>query len=283
MADRSSASDMYTNLAKFFVGKSYFPLIFLLFIGTLLASIYLSYIDFMTSVEGYRMTGFQMFGEYEMYAAGFVPQAWQVLLGLSTMGILATGGDSRLGPFSVRTSRVLFAATGLLFLVDLGTDVYFKINGDFSNIPLVIAATAVSFAFFTIGSEVMLVFSFSATMAMWKAGGKSIGDVIETVFDGALDLLAAIVRIVGNIVKRILGVFVRKDVDSGRPGGPLPQSAPKPPQFNPSLLSGTGGGGPKPPGGQPQRPPDDLQAMMRQQQAQAQAQSQRKDGRPRRK
>ena len=290
MANRS-ASDTYTRLANFFVGKSYFPLIFILFLVTLAASVYLSYIDFMTSVEGYRMTGFQMFGGYEMYAAGFVPQAWQVILGLSTMGILATGGDSHIGSFSIRTSYVLGFATALLFLVDIGTDVYFKVNGNFSDPLFVLAAVAVSFSFFTIGSEVMLVFSFSAVMAMWRAGGKSIGDVIELFIDGILDLVATIIRVVGNIIKRMLGVFVNKGDEKGpsiRPSADMPKppmDVPGPPRNN-LPIAGVGGGGSRTPQASSSRTPQaagpqirnakDLEEMVRQQQ---QAQSQERGGR----
>ena len=273
-------SDMYTDLAEYFQNKRYLPLIFVSFIIVLGVAIYLSYVDFMTSVEGYRMLGVQTYGKYEAYAAGFIPQAWQIVVGLSTAGLIAVNKDSYIGGVPIKMSRVMGFAALLLFFVDFGTDVYYKVGGNFNNIPLVISAALVSFVFFTIGSEVMLVFSFSMTLALWRAGGKSVGNVIGTFVDGILGVFAGIGAALTSIMKLFGGMFVNKSAVKGGQA-----SAPRPPQTN-LPVPGVGGGGsrtpqagvPKPPqpAGPQIRSAEDLEKMMRQQQ---QAQSQGRGGR----
>ena len=126
----------------------------------------------------------------------------------------------------------------------------------------------------------MLVFSFSMTLALWRAGGKSVGNVIGTFVDGILGVFAGIGAALTSIMKLFGGMFVNKSAVKGGQA-----SAPRPPQTN-LPIAGVGGGGsrtpqaggPKPPqAGNPQiRNAKDLEEMVRQQQ---QAQSQERGGR----
>ena len=264
-------NDLYTDLANYFHSKRYLPLIFGAFIVVLGVAIYLSYVDFMTSVEGYKMLGVSQYGTYEAYAAGFIPQAWQIVVGLSTAGLIAMDRDvDALGRLPIKMSRVMGAFAVFLFLVDFGTDVVYKIGGDWGDTAKVISAMVVSFVFFTIGSEVMLVFSFSMTLALWRAGSESVGNVIGTVVDGLVSFLGGIVKAITAIMRPIGRFFVVDSKKGGQPRVPKPSMPPSqskpsaPPQsIAPPKLGPSMGGGGKQSGPPPEiRSAQDLQRLL---------------------
>lgn len=95
--------------------------------------------DYMTSFYGYQSLPTAKVGEYWVpMAVAAIPQAGQILMAF----VFGRNTDKK---------WAIWVAAGL-FLVDISTDVSFKMNGNPNLIPL---AVAESFFIFTLGSEIM--------------------------------------------------------------------------------------------------------------------------------
>jgi hypothetical protein len=121
----------------------------LVFIAMFAVAIIISYGDYTSSRLGYMMLPTRKTSAAVIWAVALVPQLGQI--GFS----YAWGRDWRTNRQLAFIS--LFTAVSL-FLVDVGTDVYFKAAGQGTEAWLV--AIPESILLFTLGSEIMLVVSF---------------------------------------------------------------------------------------------------------------------------
>ena len=117
--------------------------VFLVFTALLGISIVLIWEDFTTSLFGYQQVPTKKVNEYLPYLVAALPQLVQI--GLAYLAI------ERKNPYYLLVAFVFF-------LIDVGTDVYYKSYGGQSN-WLVMIAFLESMSLYTLGSEILFVFS----------------------------------------------------------------------------------------------------------------------------
>jgi hypothetical protein len=118
-------------------------IVFLVLVALLAVSVYLFVIDYITSVYGYSMLGTQQVSKAEAYFVGALPQLVQVAFGFMALE---------------RRNWLFAGIAGAAFLVDVGTDVAYRI-GDAPTIGLFFIAFLQTVILFTLGSEFLLVAS----------------------------------------------------------------------------------------------------------------------------
>lgn len=118
-------------------------LVFLVLMALLAVSVFLFVTDYITSVQGYFLLGTQRVSAAEAWFVGALPQLVQVAFGFMALE---------------RKNRLLAFIAGAAFLVDVGTDVAFRV-GDETAFSVYVIATLQSVLLFTLGSEFLLIAS----------------------------------------------------------------------------------------------------------------------------
>ncbi len=116
-------------------------IVFLVLIALLAVSVFLFVTDYITSVYGYQQLQTQRVSDFEAWFVGALPQLVQVAFLF----------------MALERKNPLFAIiAGSAFLVDVGTDVTFRI-GDATGFGVWMTAILQSVILFTMGSEFLLV------------------------------------------------------------------------------------------------------------------------------
>jgi hypothetical protein len=118
-------------------------IVFLVLVALLAVSVFLFVTDYITSVYGYSKLGTETVSGAEAWFVGALPQLVQVAFGFMALE---------------RRNWLFAGITGAAFLVDVGTDVAFRV-GDAPTIGLFFIAFLQTVILFTLGSEFLLVAS----------------------------------------------------------------------------------------------------------------------------
>jgi hypothetical protein len=118
-------------------------IVFLVLVALLAVSVFLFVTDYITSVYGYSKLGTETVSSAEAWFVGALPQLVQVAFGFMALE---------------RRNWLFASIAGAAFLVDVGTDVAFRV-GDAPTIGLFFIAFLQTVILFTLGSEFLLVAS----------------------------------------------------------------------------------------------------------------------------
>lgn len=136
-------------------------------------SLGLAYEDYMSSYYGYSLFPTRKTNDFIIILAAALPQAGQVLF----FYVFARSIDERRGANGIYLLIIL-----LLFSFDLGTDVFYKANGQAVWVWLL--AVVESILLFTIGSEVLLSISFGILLEIIPDAFTQIGLFFEHLMGG---------------------------------------------------------------------------------------------------
>lgn len=118
-------------------------LVFLVLVALLAVSVFLFVTDYITSVYGYFQLGTERVSDAEAWFVGALPQLVQVAFGFMALE---------------RRNWLFAGIAGAAFLVDIGTDMTFRV-GDAQAFGVYVTAFLQSIILFTLGSEFLLVAS----------------------------------------------------------------------------------------------------------------------------
>jgi len=118
-------------------------LVFLVLVALLAVSVFLFVTDYITSVQGYFLLGTQRVSTAEAWFVGALPQLVQVAFGFMALE---------------RRNKLLAGIAAAAFVVDVGTDVAFRVGGA-AEAGIYFVALLQSVLLFTLGSEFLLIAS----------------------------------------------------------------------------------------------------------------------------
>lgn len=149
-------SNVFAGAASRIRGSTVVVPVYFAFIALLIIGVGLWIEDYNTSYAGYAAFPTRKVGEYVTWLVAALPQVGQIAFFYLYMN------DTQ--------KRWSFFTAVLLFIVDIGTDVWYKMDGQVGLLPL---AVVESFAIYTIGSEVAVTASFGMLLELfpdvWKA------------------------------------------------------------------------------------------------------------------
>jgi hypothetical protein len=214
---------LYDKLTSYYVDKTALVPFFLLMWVAMVVSSYLMYVDYTTSRMGYEAFPSAKVNQLEIFAVAFLPQLIQMVTGYILVGLIAVKADDDADLRLTLIAGILWFSA---FFIDVGTDVYYRLDG--SSDPFEIGVNIlVTIVAFTFGSEMLWVFSlgmlrriqkpgFAATAEFVKDLVESVLTIISSVMDGLLKGIGAIAGVMG-------GMFVKKKASK-------PSQQQKPPQ-----------------------------------------------------
>ncbi len=147
-------------------------LVFLVLVALLAVSIFLFVTDYLTSVYGYYRLGTERVSDAEAWFVGALPQLVQVAFGFMALE---------------RRSWLFGGLAGGAFLIDVGTDVAFRV-GDEMSFAIFAIAILQSIILFTLGSEFLLVASLENII-------EYLPDVLEAMAISSSRLVASFTRV----------------------------------------------------------------------------------------
>jgi hypothetical protein len=147
-------------------------LVFLVLVALLAVSIFLFVTDYLTSVYGYYRLGTERVSDAEAWFVGALPQLVQVAFGFMALE---------------RRSWLFGGLAGGAFLIDVGTDVAFRV-GDEMGFAIFAIAILQSIILFTLGSEFLLVASLENII-------EYLPDVLEAMAISSSRLVASFTRV----------------------------------------------------------------------------------------
>jgi hypothetical protein len=178
---------MFSSAADAVRGHPLILPVYVTFLALLAIGLGCSWEDYGTSFRGYEQFPTLKATRYVVYLVALLPQVGQIAFGFFYgYREWADDGSRRFSRgwarFFARHWPLLVCIS--LFLVDSGTDVYYKINGDLSLLWLAIGETIVVY---TLGSEVCVVVGAGMTIELFPdavAALKSVGDRFSEAIHG---------------------------------------------------------------------------------------------------
>ncbi|GAB4474775.1 MAG: hypothetical protein Kow00124_15110 [Anaerolineae bacterium] len=146
--------------------------VFLILIALLAVSVFLFITDYITSVYGYFQLGTERVSDAEAWFVGALPQLVQVAFGFMALE---------------RRNPLFAVLAGAAFLVDVGTDVAFRV-GDATQFGIYAVAVMQSILLFTLGSEFLLVASLENII-------EYLPDVLESMAISANRLVSSFTKV----------------------------------------------------------------------------------------
>lgn len=132
----------------------------------------LMYEDYCTSRAGYIAIPTAKVNDYTLNVVPILPSLIAFIAGWMWFTVDAKDKEDR------RARSAYFMLAALCLLVDIGTDVIYKVNGDWRN---VFWAFGESLFIYTIGSEMLLGLSFGLVLDLFPDMLKSVGWVISSI------------------------------------------------------------------------------------------------------
>ncbi|NDJ33575.1 MAG: hypothetical protein GYB64_02835 [Chloroflexi bacterium] len=158
-------------------------LVFFILMALTAVSIYLFVTDYLTSVYGYGLLGTQSVSDAEAWFVGALPQLVQVAFGFMALE---------------RRNWLFGALAGAALMVDIGTDMAFRVGENPEGFIIYLTALMQSVVLFTLGSEFLLVAS------------------LENIIEYAPDVLEAMALSANRLVEsftRVADTFNEDDDD----------------------------------------------------------------------
>ena len=165
----SYVRDLGNSIRK---NKAVTILIWLAAVFGLVISLMLMYEDYCTSRAGYIAIPTLKINDYTIAVVPILPSLIAFMAGWVWFTMDVNDKNDR------RTRAAYFMLTAVCLLVDIGTDVIYKIGGNWGN---VLWAIGEAFFIYTIGSEVLLGASFGLVLDLFPDMLKSLGWVISSI------------------------------------------------------------------------------------------------------
>lgn len=147
-------------------------LVFLVLVALLAVAIFLFVTDYITSVYGYYRLGTERVSDAEAWFVGALPQLVQVAFGFMALE---------------RRNWLFAALAGAAFVIDVGTDMTFRI-GSATGFGIYATALLQSILLFTLGSEFLLVASLENII-------EYLPDVLEAMAISSSRLVSSFTRV----------------------------------------------------------------------------------------
>ncbi len=147
-------------------------LVFLVLVALLAVAIFLFVTDYITSVYGYYRLGTERVSDAEAWFVGALPQLVQVAFGFMALE---------------RRNWLFAALAGAAFVIDVGTDMTFRIGGA-TGFGIYATALLQSILLFTLGSEFLLVASLENII-------EYLPDVLEAMAISSTRLVSSFTRV----------------------------------------------------------------------------------------